>query len=214
MFNFGKKSGTQKNLWDYISIEDGLILMKNGEYRLALEVYPLNFELLDDNEKLIKVQNFENIIRTQEYGFPIKILMQTRKTSAEDYAQNLIKHFNIKGEKKDQFEVYQSFLREQAKRGEQISKRFFVIISTKKDYAKETLNDIYHRLYRQAETIKGLLEKSDINASLLKTKDVIEVMMLNIDEDRYIKNKAFFEGLDTDNDINNIEVDTKEQIRS
>ncbi len=73
------------NFWQFRDIKDGVIIMRNGSYRMGLEVFPANFGLMDEDEKKRAVIGFEQILREIEMKYPLRVLIQTRKTNANDY---------------------------------------------------------------------------------------------------------------------------------
>lgn len=103
--------------------------MKNGSYRMGLEVFPANFGLMDETEKRQAVIGFEQILREIEVKYPFRVLIQTRKTNATDYINNLEHTYSIRSiGTYDLFRKYADFIREINKDYEIITKKFYVIL--------------------------------------------------------------------------------------
>ena len=86
---------TLSDFWQFKDIKDGVIIMKTGQYRMCLEIFPANFSLMDDDEKRRTVIGFEQVLREIEIKYPLRILVQTRKTNANDYINQLENVYSI-----------------------------------------------------------------------------------------------------------------------
>jgi hypothetical protein len=120
---------TLSNFWQFRDIKDGVIIMKNGSYRMCLEVFPANFGLMDEEEKKRAVTGFEQVLREIEVKYPLRVLVQTRKTNADDYIEQLEHTYSIRSlGTYDLFEKYGDFIKEVSKDYDIITKKFFLIL--------------------------------------------------------------------------------------
>jgi len=69
---------TLGDFWQFKDVKDGVVIMKTGQYRMCLEIFPANFSLMDDDEKRRTVIGFEQVLREIEVKYPLRILVQTR----------------------------------------------------------------------------------------------------------------------------------------
>ena len=210
---------TLANFWQFRDIRDGVIIMKSGSYRMCLEVFPANFGLMDEEEKRQAVVGFEHVLREIEVKYPLRILIQTRKTNATDYINTLEHTYSIRSlGTYELFRKHADFIREVNKDYEIITKKFYLILEFSE--LKYTLSkDIISREEKDVKKKKGITEeeifagvrqsmmnilttfKSQFQAINLKTKtldtnETIKVMMAYLDEERFLNNRDFYERLD------------------
>ncbi len=211
--------GTMSSLWQFKDVADGVIIMKNGSYRMGLEVFPANFGLMDEEEKKRAVTGFEHVLREIEIKYPLRVLVQTRKTNAHDYIEHLEKFYSIRNiGTYDLFEKYSDFIRKVNKDYEIITKKFYLILEFSE--LKNTLSkDIVSREEKNPKKKRSITEEevfqevrqsmigiltafvSQLNAINLKSKilttsDIVKVMMSYLDEDKYVDNREFYDKLD------------------
>jgi hypothetical protein len=62
-FKTKPKFQTLANFWQFKDVKGGVIIMKNGSYRMCLEVFPANFGLMDEEEKKRAIVGFEQVLR-------------------------------------------------------------------------------------------------------------------------------------------------------
>ena len=89
LFKTKPKFKTLLNFWQFKDLNDGVIIMKNGSYRMCLEVFPANFGLMDEEEKKRAIAGFEQVLREIDVKYPLRVLIQTRKTNADDYIDQI-----------------------------------------------------------------------------------------------------------------------------
>ncbi len=210
---------TLANFWQFKDIKDGVTIMRNGSYRMCLEVFPANFGLMDEDEKKRAVVGFEQVLREIEVKYPLRVLVQTRKTNAADYIQQLEHTYSIRNiGTYDLFQKYADFIREVNKDYEIITKKFYLILEFSE--LKYTLSkDIISREEKVAQkkrviteeeifqevrqsmigiltTFKSQLQAINVQSRLLGTGDIVRVMMTYLDEDAFVNNRSFYESLD------------------
>src|ERR1017187_7947927 len=117
------------HFWQFQDIKDGVIIMKNGSYRMCLEVFPANFGLMDEEEKKRAVTGFEQVLREVEVKYPLRVLIQTRKTNANDYLEQMEQTYSIRSlGTYELFQKYAEFIREINKDYDIITKKFFLVL--------------------------------------------------------------------------------------
>lgn len=220
-FLFARKPGyhTLAHFWQFRDIKDGVIIMKNGSYRMGLEVFPANFGLMDETEKRQAVVGFEQILREIEVKYPFRVLIQTRKTNATDYINNLEHTYSIRSiGTYDLFRKYADFIREINKDYEIITKKFYVILEfselkytlskdiisreekntkKKRDVTEEEIfTSVRQSMVNILSTFKSQFQAINLKTKILDTDDMLKVMMVYLDEERLINNRDFYNHLD------------------
>ena len=67
-------------------IEDGCLILSNGELRAVLQVSPLNFALFDDDRKKALISNYRDFLNHLNYH--VQIVVRTKRASLDGYFKN------------------------------------------------------------------------------------------------------------------------------
>jgi hypothetical protein len=110
-------------------VRNGIIIMKDGSFRLVLNISPINFSLKSEQEQnsiVFKYQSFLNSLH-----FPIQITMQSKKLDLTPYLQKMKKVAEKQTNEllRIQTEDYISFVGELINIANIMSKSFFVSLS-------------------------------------------------------------------------------------
>ena len=120
-------ASTQENL-DIAGIQDGIVILKDGSFRLILEVEAINFGLKSEREQNTIIFQFQGFLNSLH--FPIEIVVQSRQLDLTPY---LIKLRHRADEQKvDLLKVqtldYIDFVSELINMANIMKKRFYVTI--------------------------------------------------------------------------------------
>jgi len=77
---------TQKSI-DIAGIKDGVVIMKNGEYRIILSVASVNFALKSEEEKNAIVFQFQNFLNSLH--FPLQIVIRSKRVDLAPYLEKM-----------------------------------------------------------------------------------------------------------------------------
>ena len=219
LFKVKPQFSTLANFWQFKDIKDGVIIMRNGSYRMGLEVFPANFGLMDEEEKKRAVIGFEQILREIEVKYPLRVLIQTRKTNATDYITQLEHTYSIRNlGTYDLFEKYADFIREVSKDYEIITKKFYLILEfselkytlskdivsreekdekkKKKITEEEVFQEVRQSMIGILATFQSQLHAINLKSKILETSDIVKVMMAYLDEEKYVDNREFYDRID------------------
>lgn len=210
---------TLEKFWQFKDIKDGVIVMHNGSYRMCLEIFPANFGMMDEEEKQRTVVGFEQVLREIEIKYPLRILVQTRKTNANDYITQLEHIYSVRSiGTYDLFQKYSDFIREVNKDYEIITKRFYLILEfselkytlskeiisrDEKDMKKkreiteeEIFQEVRQSMIAILTTFRSQFQAINLKSKLLGTNEIVKVMMVYLDEEKFLNNREFYERLD------------------
>ena len=67
-------------------IENGCLVLSNGELRAVIQVSPLNFALFDDDRKKALISNYRDFLNHLNY--PVQIVVRTKRASLDSYFEN------------------------------------------------------------------------------------------------------------------------------
>ncbi|HEX9503348.1 MAG TPA: hypothetical protein VF974_03445 [Patescibacteria group bacterium] len=219
LFKNKPKYQTLANFWQFSDVKDGVIVMRNGSYRMCLEVFPANFGLMDEEEKKRAVTGFEQVLREIDMKYPLRVLVQTRKTNAADYIEQLEHTYSIRNiGTYDLFQKYADFIRMVNKDYEIITKKFYLIlefselkytlskdiISREEKDQKKKKKITEEEIFQEARsgmvailtTFKSQLQAINLKSKTLDTNEIIKVMMSYLDEEKFLNNRDFYDHLD------------------
>jgi hypothetical protein len=210
---------TLANFWQFKDVKGGVIIMKNGSYRMGLEVFPANFGLMDEEEKKHAVIGFEQVLREIEVKYPLRVLIQTRKTNADDYLSQLEHTYSIRNiGTYDLFQKYADFIRDVNKDYEIITKKFYIILEfselkytlskeivsrdekvagkKRKITEAEIFQEVRQSMMGILTTFSSELNAVNLRSKILGTSDIVKVMMAYLDEEKYSNNREYYENID------------------
>jgi conjugal transfer ATP-binding protein TraC len=210
---------TLSTFWQFKDIKDGVIIMRNGSYRMCLEVFPANFGLMDEDEKKRAIVGFEQILREIDMKYPLRILIQTRKTNATDYIEHMEHAYSIRNiGTYDLFQKYADFIREINKDYDIITKKFYLILefselkyTLSKDIVsreekvaqkkrtiteEEIFQEVRQNMIGILTTFKSQLHAINVQSKMLETADIIRVMMAYLDEEKFLDNRTFYDQIE------------------
>lgn len=120
-------ASTQENL-EIAGVEDGIIILKDGSYRLVLDVTAINFGLKSEREQNSIIFQFQGFLNSLH--FPIEILIQSRKLDLTPYLERLRKRANEQKNDllKTQTLDYIDFVSELINMANIMKKRFYIVI--------------------------------------------------------------------------------------
>ena len=122
-----KKGTTQEHL----SIEDvvgDIVMLKDGNCAMIMQVSSVNFDLLSEREQLALVYAYGGILNS--LNFTVQIVIRTKTKDISQYLTNL-KGYEEKQNNpllKERIKSYQKFISETVKKNDVLSKLFYVVV--------------------------------------------------------------------------------------
>lgn len=134
------------------TIRNGIIKLKNGGYRVIVEIPSVNIELMELDEQEIVLSQYRQILNGIE--FPFQILQQSRTVDISDYRELMAKKIgetknNLNRRLMQEFDV---FLSQLIKERTILTKKFFVVIPYDEEREVRTV-------YATSDTKKGEKKK-------------------------------------------------------
>lgn len=111
------------------SVRNGIIILKDGSYRLILNVSPINFSLKSEQEQNALIFNYQGFLNSLH--FPIQITMQSKKLDLTPYLQKIKKISSKQSNEliKIQTDDYIDFVSQLINLANIMSKSFYVTVS-------------------------------------------------------------------------------------
>ncbi|MCX6812393.1 MAG: hypothetical protein NTW79_02115 [Candidatus Berkelbacteria bacterium] len=124
----GKLAASTQETLEVAGVENNIVILKDGSYRLILEVTAINFGLKSEREQNSIIFQFQGFLNSLH--FPIEIVIQSRKLDLTPYMTKLRGHADEQTNEllKIQTLDYIDFVSELINMANIMRKKFFVII--------------------------------------------------------------------------------------
>ena len=143
-----------QNYIDIAGIKDGIVIMKNGQYRIILQVTSINFQLKSDDEKNAIIFQFQNFLNSLH--FPIQITVRSKRVELAPYLERMMKLAEKQTNPllRDQTLEYVTFVGKLVEVANIMKKVFYVVIGQDALISKKT--GLFGNLFNKqtAETLK------------------------------------------------------------
>lgn len=116
---------------DHLPIEDildGMVMLKDGNCAMVMQVSSVNFDLLSEREQSALVLAYGGILNS--LNFPIQIVIHSSAKDVTSYLNNLktAQEKQINPLLKERIISYRKFIEETVRRNDVLSKSFYVIV--------------------------------------------------------------------------------------
>jgi len=115
-------------LIDIATIEDDVIILKNGGIRQILIVSGINFDLKSEDEQNLILYSYQNFLNSLDFSF--QCVVHSRKLNIESYLRTLDELAEKEENEllKNQVTEYQAFVREFVEQNAIMTKTFFAVV--------------------------------------------------------------------------------------
>lgn len=175
------------------SLEEGVVILKDGSLAVVIRIYPINFDLKNESEQNTIIARYQGFLNSLE--FPIQILIRSRELDLHPYLADLQRHAaQIDNELlQRQATDYISFLSNIVELRTIMSKQYFVVLQYQKVSAgnaggllslghgsepsltRSDFERIRTELNNRANTIAGGLIQLGLRVEALDTQQLIEL---------------------------------------
>lgn len=172
------------------SVRDGVILLKNGEYRSIIMTSSVNLSLKSDDEQSAIYLQFQNLLNSLD--FPLQIFAQSRRLDIRPYLTLLDERKGLVKEDllKVQISEYIEFIRKFTEESNIMTKHFFVVVpyvaiangtSNKvspflaEQKSKNDFEQIKTQLGERVTLVTQGLNRLGVRSVVLNTEEVVEL---------------------------------------
>lgn len=122
-----KKASSRQQI-NIKGVKDGVLLLPNNQFRVALEVSSLNFELKSEAEQDALIDTYESFLNS--LPCPLQVVVRIRELDMSKYLADLeARHTNEKEDVyKQQLENYSEFVQSLVEDNKILSRRFYVVL--------------------------------------------------------------------------------------
>ena len=192
-----------KRSQDFVSVKEvknGVIVMKNGEYRGILMCSSVNFSLKGEDEQRATLNGFQTFLNTLD--FSVQIVIHSRKLDIRPYIEYLEDH--IKDQKTElmriQLREYMKFIETLTEGTNIMTKTFYVVVpysptvsfkasaikgmlggvfggnKGEKKTESDTFDEHQAQLEQRMAVVSGGLQSAGVRAVPLGTEEIIELL--------------------------------------
>lgn len=195
MLRKSNRKASAREQIDIKGVQDGILLLPKGQYRIALEVSSVNFELKSEDEQDALIDTYESFLNSLPCA--IQIIVRLRELDMSSYLADLKAKHSLEKETvyKEQIVAYSEFVQSLVADNRILSRHFYAVLPYSADdfaSAKEQLTvnaDLVAKGFmrlgmrtRQLESLELLsLFQSFYNPAQAKTQPITErvVQLLN-----------------------------------
>ncbi|GAB4139689.1 MAG: hypothetical protein Fur0024_0180 [Patescibacteria group bacterium] len=204
-------------------IRDGVIVLKNGDFRGIIEVGGVNFFLRSQEEQDSLIMRFQDFLNAIE--FPVQIVVQSRFLDLDFYISELRDRINKQSNPlmREQTEQYTLFVEQIVEQINVMEKRFFIVVPWYINKLTNNKNSIFEKimgwidptrpiiryesefeknklqLMQRVDAVVSAISGLGVDVSILNTQQIIDLFYRSYNPDSSQKAKLKnVEGLDAD----------------
>jgi hypothetical protein len=167
-----KKASSRQQI-NIKGVRDGVLLLPNNQYRVALEVSSLNFELKSEAEQDALIDTYESFLNS--LPCPLQIIVRIRELDMSKYLADLhARHADEKEEVyKAQLQNYSEFVQSLVEDNKILARRFYVVLpygAKEDDFAAAK-----ERLMLNADLIAKGLMRMGVQTRQLGSLEVLDL---------------------------------------
>lgn len=156
-------------------VRDGILVLPNKEYRVAVETSSINFELKSEAEQDVIIDSFQNFLNS--LPCKLQILVRVREVDIDQYLEKISR--TKKGEKekvyKDQISNYCRFIKNLVSGNKILSRKFYIIIPYHPDNKDNDLELIKEQLNLTRDLVIRGLDKLGMKAKPLGSLELLDL---------------------------------------
>lgn len=156
-------------------VRDGILILPNDQYRVAIETSSINFELKSEDEQDVLIDGFQNFLNS--LPCELQVLVRVREVDLDRYLEQVskTKHQEKETVYKDQIENYCEFIKDLVSGNKILSRRFYVVIPYNDVDKNRDFNFIKEQIYLNRDIILKALEKLGMKARQLDSLELLDL---------------------------------------
>jgi hypothetical protein len=146
---------------------------KNLDYRAFIQVIPINFSLLSDEEQEEVIEAFQGFLNG--ISFPLQILIRNRPHNLENYLHAME---TVEGNLADIAQDHAAFVRQLASRRALVKREFYIIVPSDRQNtrnATEALSNARTQLTLRVDELLRQLERVGLAGRRLRDLDIVQL---------------------------------------
>ncbi len=154
-------------------VNDGILELTKGKYRLILHVSPINFELKSEAEQDALIDIYQSVLNSLSH--PIQILTSIREMDLDRYIEDLKakQHNETIQVYKKQINNYAEFVKKLVSKNKVLSRKFYIVIPID-DSSSLDFETIREQLLLSADILSKGLGRLGMHVKRLTSLEVLE----------------------------------------
>lgn len=156
-------------------VKDGILVLPNNEYRLAIETSSINFELKSEEEQDVLIDSFQNFLNS--LPCQLQIIVRVREVDIDTYLEQISSSKKSEKERvyKDQIDNYCEFIKNLVSGNKILSRHFYVIIPYHHLDRNNDFNLIREQINLSRDIVLRGLEKLGMKAKQLDSLELLNL---------------------------------------
>jgi len=163
-------------------IKDGIVILKNGEWRTLLIASSMNFALLSPEEQDAVIYQYQNFLNSLDFN--IQILVQSRRLNIRGYLKKLAEIEEAQESEllRVQAKEYREFIKSLSEMVNLMSKNFYIVIPFyplavgKRKLAAEDFARYKTQITQRVEYVIAGLRRTGVHAVQLGDEEIVELL--------------------------------------
>ena len=180
MFGFARRKdkvrgyGSSRRQIAIKQVKDGVLELPGGEFRMVLEVTPVNFELRSEEEQDSIIDTYEGFLNSISH--PLQILVRTREVDMDEYLAGIEvrREEESEGVYREQLTNYQEFVRSLVSSNKILTRRFYLILPHSRD-GREDFEVVREQLLLSSDIVAKGLARVGMSSRVLSSLEVLDL---------------------------------------
>lgn len=154
-------------------VRDGILLLPRRQYRLTLEVSPVNFELKSDEEQDVLIDTYESFLNA--LPCPLQIVTRIRELNMDKYLSDLEVKFATEDQDiyRRQIRSYSAFVQRLVAKNKILSRHFYIVLPY--ESPDDDFEAAKTQLFLNADIVTKGLTRLGIQSRRLASLEVLDL---------------------------------------
>jgi TraC protein len=173
IFRKNKTKASSRKQLDIKGVRDGILVLPNNKYRLALELSSINFELKSEAEQDALIDTYQSFLNS--LATSLQIIVRVRELDMDKYLEDV----KAKGEQetediyKQQTDNYCDFVRTLITKNKILTRHFYVVLPY--DLKEKDFDVIREQLSLSADIVTKGLARMGMQARNLDSLEILDL---------------------------------------
>lgn len=158
---------------DIKGVRDGILLLPNHRYRVALEISSINFELKSEDEQDALIETYQSFLNS--LATSLQIVVRVREMDMDKYLSNFRKRLKSETEKvyQDEIRHYTEFVAGLVTKNKILSRHFYVVVPC--DSKEKDFDVIKEQLSLTTDIVMKGLARLGVSAREMNSIEVLDL---------------------------------------
>jgi hypothetical protein len=156
-------------------VRNGILVLPNNEYRLAIKTSSINFELKSEEEQDVIIDSYQNFLNSLPCN--LQILVRVREVDIDQYLEKMMQSRKQEKEKvyQNQITNYCQFIKNLVSGNKILSRHFYIVVPYHHKGRSKDFDLVKEQLHVTRDLIMKGLEKLGIKAKSLNSLELLDL---------------------------------------